>query len=149
LCASLELGVMLDIKSGALSDRYLGRIADLLREYAFGSSTVTIANDAEIRAALAGQVLFPVSKEDEARVCNGEAVSLQGQFWFGWAAELSNATVAALQRNDAFIIVSINTFHYPAHAQQSLARQDVRRLLAAGVEGFQIDSAYGELFGAG
>jgi hypothetical protein len=149
LCASLGLGVMLDIKAGEQTDRFLGRIAELLREHGCASSTVTIAREAEIRAALGDQVLFPVSKEDEARACDGEAVSLQGQFWFGWAAELSHATVAALQRNGAFVIVSINTFHYPAHAQQSLARQDIRRLLAAGVEGFQIDSAYGELFGAG
>jgi len=148
LCASLGLGVMLDIKAGALSDRYLGRIADLLREHGCGSSTVTIAHDAEIRAALGDEVVLPVSKEDEERIRGGEAVSLAGQFWFGWAAELSNATVAALQRNGAFSIVSINTFHYPAHAQQSLAQQDIRRLLAAGVEGFQIDSVYGELFGA-
>jgi len=148
LCASLGLGVMLDIKAGALSDRYLGRIVELLREHGCGSSTVTIAHEAEIRAALGDEVVLPVSKEDEERIRGGEAVSLTGQFWFGWAAELSNAMVAALQRNGAFAIVSINTFHYPAHAQQSLARQDVRRLLAAGVEGFQIDSVYGELFGA-
>jgi hypothetical protein len=147
LCASLGLGVMLDIKAGQLSDRYLERIAELLREYGCGSSTVTIARDDEIRTVLGDQVLFPVSKEDEARVCAGEVVSLQGQFWFGWAAELSNATVKTLQRNGAFIIVSINTFHYPAHAQRSLARQDIRRLLAAGVEGFQIDSVYGDCFG--
>ncbi|MBN1641114.1 MAG: glycerophosphodiester phosphodiesterase family protein [Anaerolineae bacterium] len=148
LCASLGLGVMLDIKAGTLSERYLGRIADLLRQHDCGSSTVTIAHDDAIRAALADQVIMPVSVEDQARVCAGEAVPLHGQFWFGWAAELPNATLSALQRNGAFIIVSINTFHYPAHAQHSLARQDIRRLLAAGADGFQIDSVYGEAFGA-
>jgi len=148
LCASLGLGVMLDIKAGGLSDRYLGRIAALLRQHACASSTVTIARDPQVRAALADQVLFPVSQEDEARVCDGEAISLEGQFWFGWAAELPNATLSALQQNGAFVIVSINTFHYPAHAQQSLARQDIRRLLAAGADGFQIDSLYGDCFGA-
>jgi hypothetical protein len=149
LCASLGLGAMLDIKAGALSDRYLGRIVELLREHGCGSSTVTIAHEAEIRAALGDEVILPVSKEDGERIRGGEAASLAGQFWFGWAAELSDPMVAALQRNGTFAIVSINTFHYPAHAQQSLARQDVRRLLAAGVEGFQIDSVYGELFGVG
>ena len=149
LCASLGLGVMLDIKAGSLSERYLGRMAELLRAHDCGSSTVTIAHEAEIWAALGDQVILPVSKEDAGRVRDGETVSLAGQFWFGWAAELSQATVSALQRNGAFVIVSINTFHYPAHAQQVLARQDVRRLLAAGVEGFQIDSVYGELFGVG
>jgi hypothetical protein len=29
-----------------------------------------------------------------------------------------------------------------------LARQDIRRLLAAGADGFQIDSLYGDCFGA-
>jgi hypothetical protein len=149
LCASLGLGVMLDIKSGPLSARYLRRIAGLLRTHDCGSSTVTIAHDAAIRDALGDQVIMPVSAEDDARVRAGEIVSLHGQFWFGWAAELPNAALSALQENGAFVIVSINTFHYPAHAQQSLARRDIRRLLAAGAEGFQIDSAYGEIFRTG
>jgi hypothetical protein len=70
---------------------------------------------------------------------------LHGQFWFGWAAELSGETVTALQRNGAFVIPSINAFHYPAHAQDVLAQRDIERLYAAGVDGFQIDSQYREL----
>ena len=148
LCASLGLGVMLDVKAGAMSDRYLDRIAALLRRHDCASSTVTIARDDALHAALADQVIFPVSSDDTARVSAGEPVPLAGQFWFGCAAELPDATVTALQDNGAFILVSINTFHYPAHAQQSLARQDIRRLLVAGADGFQIDSVlYGDAFG--
>jgi glycerophosphoryl diester phosphodiesterase len=147
LCASLKLGVMLDIKGGGSSARFLGRIADLLRVHGFTpASTVTISRDAAVRKALAGQVMFPASRADVERVRQGEAVSLQGQYWFGWAAELDRATVSRLQQNGALIVVSINSFHYPAHARRSLAGQDIRRLLAAGVEGFQIDSAYGDFF---
>ena len=80
------------------------------------------------------------------RLREGASPDLHGQFWFGWAAELDNTTVSLLQQNGALIIVSINTFHYPAHARQALPRQDIRRLLAAGVEGFQIDSVYEAFF---
>ncbi len=149
LCASLGLGVMLDIKAGDGSDRFFDRIAGLLRQHALTAAAVTISRDPKVCAALDGLALLPVCKEDEAHARSGEPVSLDGQFWFGWAAELPNEAVAALQRNGALVVVSINTFHYPAHAQQSLARQDIRRLLAAGVEGFQIDSVYGDCFGAG
>ena len=54
--------------------------------------------------------------------------------------------VEALRRNGAFLLVSINTFHYPAHARETLARQDIERLLAAGADGFQIDSVYESFF---
>jgi hypothetical protein len=137
---------MLDIKAGDGSDRFFDRIAGLLRQHALTRATVTISRDVKVCAALEGLALLPVSKEDEARACRGEPISLEGQFWFGWAAELPNETVAALQQRGVPLVVSINTFHYPAHAHQSLARQDIRRLLAAGVEGFQIDSVYGDCF---
>jgi len=146
LCASLGLGVMLDIKAGDGSDRFFGRIAGLLRQHALTRATVTISPGRKVCAALEGLALLPVSREDEARACRGEPVSLDGQFWFGWAAELPNEAVAALQQHGALVVVSINTFHYPSHAHHSLARQDIRRLLAAGVEGFQIDSVYGDGF---
>jgi hypothetical protein len=64
--------------------------------------------------------------------------------WFGWARELPSESVAPLQRAGVLVIPSINTFHYPLHAQRTLARQDIRRLSAAGVDGFQIDSEYQE-----
>ena len=145
-CASLKLGVMLDIKAGGSSERFLERIADLLRLYQLASSTVTISHDPAVREALAGQVILPVSREDVEGIRQGQALDLHGQFWFGWGAELDKKTVLLLQQNGAFIIVSINTFHYPAHARHALARQDVKRLLVAGVEGFQIDSVYETFF---
>jgi glycerophosphoryl diester phosphodiesterase len=146
LCASLNLGVMLDIKGGGSSEGYLRRVADLLDAHHLGSAAVTISRDPLVRDHLADRVLYPISDEDVRRVGDGEAVPLAGQYWFGWAARLSRETVERLQQNGAFAIVSINTFHYPAHAHYELAGQDVRRLLAAGVEGFQIDSVYEDLF---
>ena len=145
LCASLELGVMLDVKADDCTEGYLRRIAGLLQENGLGSATVTISHDPRVRECLADVAIFPVPNRNFRRVLEGQAISLYGQFWFGWAVELSDEAVATLQRNGAFIIVSINTFHYPAHARRSLARQDIVRLRAAGVEGFQIDSMYEDI----
>jgi glycerophosphoryl diester phosphodiesterase len=142
LCASLGLGAMLDIKGGEPCEAFLRRIDELLRLHDLGSSTVTLSHHPLVRQVLAEQVIFPVSKEDQERVGCGEEVPLHGQYWFGWAARLPSPAIERLQRNGAFIIVSINTFHYPAHARRALARQDIRRLRAAGVDGFQIDSVY-------
>jgi hypothetical protein len=71
---------------------------------------------------------------------------MRGQCWFDWAARLPDTAVSLLQQNGAFVIPAINTFHYLAHAHYELARQDAQRLLAAGVDGFQIDSVYADIF---
>jgi hypothetical protein len=146
LCASLGLGVMLDIKGSACAEPPLRRVADLLRAHDLGPATVTISRESLVRECLAGQSMFPLSDEDVQRALYGEVADLTGQFWFGWAAHLPSAAVALLQRGGAIIIVSINTFHYPSHARDALARQDIRRLQAASVDGFQIDSVYEDCF---
>lgn len=142
LCRSLRLGVMLDLKPALPSRPFLQRIAALVQAHDLGAASVTIEQHPLAREVLAGPVIQRVAEGDFRRVLEGEAVPLQGQFWFGWAAELPDAAVARLQESGAFILVSINSFHYPPHAHATLAGQDIRRLLAAGVEGFQIDAQY-------
>ncbi len=142
LCRSLRLGVMLDLKPALPSRPFLQRIAKLVQAHDLGAASVTIEQHPLAREVLAGPVIQRVAEVDFRRVLEGEAVPLQGQFWFGWAAELPDAAVARLQESGAFILVSINSFHYPPHAHATLAGQDIQRLLAAGVEGFQIDSVY-------
>jgi glycerophosphoryl diester phosphodiesterase len=144
LCRSLHLGVMLDLKPAIPSRPFLQRVAALVEEHHLDAASVTIEQHPLAREVLAGPVIQRVSPGDFQRAMDGEVVSLQDQFWFGWAAELSNAAAARLQQNGAFILVSINSFHYPAHAHAVLAQQDIQRLLAAGVDGFQIDSVYGD-----
>jgi hypothetical protein len=90
--------------------------------------------------------LFPIPREDLRRIAEGEAVPSRGHFGFGWAAELPDEAVTRLHQAGVFAIVSINTFHYPHHAPHILAQQDIRRLLDAGMDGFQIDSVFEEYF---
>jgi hypothetical protein len=146
LCQSLNLAVMLDIKTDAPSETFFQRIAELLEAHELGSATVAITYHPLIHEYLADLVIPPVSEQDSQRVYNGETLSLRGQFWFGWAVRLPDAAVSFLQRSGAFVIPAINTFHYPVHAHYELARQDAQRLLAAGADGFQIDSVYADIF---
>jgi glycerophosphoryl diester phosphodiesterase len=148
LCAACHLGVMLDIKSAVPSEEFLQRISDLLELSRLGDATVTIERHPLVRQHLAHNVIQRVTQPDFERIAAGEMINVRDQFWFGWAAEIKDPDIEALQRNGAFVIPSINSFHYPVHAHKLLARQDIRRLTAAGVEGFQIDSEYQYLFDA-
>jgi glycerophosphoryl diester phosphodiesterase len=144
LCASLGLGVMLDLKSHDPSPAYLGQIADLLRQHGLEGSAVTIAQHPRVAEQLVDTAIMPLSKQETQQVLAEEIALSERRLWFGWAHELPSASIGPLQSAGVLVIPSINTFHYPLHAQRTLARQDIRRLLAAGVDGFQIDSEYEE-----
>ncbi len=146
LCKSLNLGVMLDIKTEFPSAAFLQRIVELLETHQLGSAVVDISAQPLVREYLAGHAMVRVTEDDFRRVMDGHRIPLGGQFWFGWACRLPDTAVALLQQNGALVIPSLNTFHYPAHARHALARRDARRLLAAGVDGLQIDSVYEEFF---
>ncbi len=149
LCQALRLGVMLDIKAHTESQptrAFVLRIGALLDEHGLTSAAVTITPHPLVREVLAGQVLFPVSADDFRCVCHGRRMHLDGQFWFGLPEQLPDTAVQALQGNGALVIPAINTFRYPPHAHTVLAGDDIDRLRTAGVDGFQIDSAYEGFF---
>ena len=148
LCRSLDLGAMLDITASGDppgSETFFEAIGRLLREHDLKGAVLTWNHPLE-RKYLADTAIFPVSDEDLQQVTGGRTASLNGQYWFGPAHDLSTMIVRALQRSGALVFAAINTFQYPPHAHVELAQHDVERLLAAGVDGFQIDSTYEDLF---
>jgi glycerophosphoryl diester phosphodiesterase len=155
-CAELGLGVMLDKlarddpAAPDMTPKCLERVASLIEHAGLARATVAIVDSPALRKHLGRVTLFPMRRDDLTGnvPAAGPAGSPEGQFWFGWAAELPDETVARLHDEGTFAIVSINTFHYPQHAPMTLARQDVQRLLAAGTDGFQIDSVYEGCFTA-
>ena len=149
LCRSLNLGVMLDIKThdaAANSEGFFHRISNLLEQHRLTRSTITISLHPLARKHLAGQVQFRVTEDEARKVQEGASVSLSQKFWFGLPEELPTPLIPKLQQCGALVIPAINTFRYPLHAERELARQDVERLVEAGVDGFQIDSVYKDLF---
>lgn len=145
LCWSLGLGIMLDIKlaSGeSLRRRGIERIAALITGHGLATAAMCITPDPLVRRVLPREVLFPVPQDVIDRIVAGEAHRLHHTFWFGIPAELPEAAIGPLQKAGALVIPAINRHRYPEDGHESLAREDIRRLLAAGVDGFQIDSVY-------
>ncbi len=149
LCSRLRLGVMFDVKSGrerAVSEELLGRVAEMVERHGLTRSCVTISGDPTVRQVLGEFALLTVTGEETALVANGEALELDGRFWFGLRKDLPDEAIGPLQRSGALVMPALNTFRYPTHAHMELARRDVAHFTEHGVDGYQIDSVYGEFF---
>ena len=149
-CSTLKLGVMLDIKvqGDRLSRSFLNRVAGVLADYGLLRSTMTISQEPLVEEVLGDRIMLKVREDECRKAMKGVAVSLEGRFWFDVPERLPSYMVDTLKGCGALLLPALNTFRYPPHAHEELARQDVRRLLKAGVDGFQIDSVYEELFTA-
>lgn len=146
LCRSLDLGVMLDIKApGNRSEGFFENIGRQFRERGLEGAVLTWNHPLE-QKYLADTAMFPISDENLMRVTDGHPASLDGHYWFGRPHGLSRKLVQKIRLNGGLVIAAINTFQYSPHAHRELARHDVGRLLAAGVDGFQVDSIYEDLF---
>ena len=145
LCRSLGLGVMLDLKLAAdepLRRRGLERIASLINEHGLASAAMSITSYPLVQEILPTDVLFPAHQDVIDRIAVGEAHSLHHAFWFEIPMDMLEATIGTLQKAGALVIPAINRHRYPQDGHEILARADIQRLLAAGVDGFQIDSVY-------
>lgn len=145
LCADLDLGVMLDIKTSAPSDEFLMYIAELVERNGLGSCTVTLNRSHRVEQFLRDSVIFPLRAREYSQLLDGEAGDLHGRYYFEWGSRIDAQTVRLVQESGAFVIAAINFFHYPKHAKMASAAQDIDRLVQAGVDGFQIDDEFEEL----
>lgn len=145
-CRELNIGVMLDLKAGLEDKQFLRRIDGMIVEHKLVQAAVTISRTSTAREELR-HVMFRPTNDQLALFRKGEKVDLRGTFWFGLARGLKNADVARLQESGALVIPAVNTFRYPNDPHQDQAREDMKRLLSAGVDGFQIDSVYTEARG--
>jgi glycerophosphoryl diester phosphodiesterase len=145
-CAALGLGVMLDVKTHPAPEPWVVRIAQLLDAHGFTpGSALLLQREWPGMAPLEARMTTRPTKDQERRACAGEDVDLRGRYWFGLPEELPTEAITALHQAGVLVIPAINRFRYPEHAHRELAHLDVARLLAAGVDGFQIDSLYEEL----
>jgi len=144
-CLTLSLGVMLDVKVRG-DEPFFQAIANLIKKYKYEPSTITISTDPALQRCFKGVVMLTVTPDEFNRVQKGENVDLSGKYWFGLPHRIPDDTVKRLRQNGAYVIPAINTFRYPQQNHYELARKDIRRLIRAGVEGFQIDSVYRPLF---
>ncbi|MCG8416164.1 MAG: glycerophosphodiester phosphodiesterase family protein [Pseudomonadales bacterium] len=140
----LQLGVMLDIKSGQDSEAFYQQIRGQLQRYGLTRATVTISRHPNTRRYLSDIVMQRISNETWDRVKAGENIDLSGELWFDWPRYINNEEVAQLKALGAFIAPSINVFHYPEHEHLQRAQEDIERMGQAGVDAYQIDAPYDE-----
>lgn len=140
--SQLQLGVMLDIKSGQESEAFYQLIREQLQRYGLTRATLTISRHENTRRYLSDIVMQRISNETWERVKAGEEIDLSGQLWFDWPRYISNDEVAQLKELGAFIAPSINVFHYPGNEHMQHAQTDIERMREAGVHAYQIDAPY-------
>ena len=145
LCSSLNLGVMLDIKSDGKNELFFKGILALIEKYQLDKACMLLGN-AKAREQLKGKALLTLPKEMLDRVKQGESVDLKGYYWFGvpetWPLEL----IKPIQEYGALVIPALNIFRYSKENHRTEAHHDAKRLLNAGADGFQIDCIYQDYF---
>ncbi len=146
LCRSLNLGIMFDIKEREGSDQFFKHILDLIDKYNLDRACITIGGS-RAEEYLKEKVLITLPGEMLDKVKQGESLDLHGYFWFGvprtWPIDL----IKPVQESGALVIPALNTFRYSPNDHRTEAEFDAKRLIEAGVDGFQIDCVYQDYFG--
>ena len=131
-----------------MTEEFYGKIAEQIAAHGLGRATMVFPPFAPARRLLPPEVLFQITIEEYQKVRAGESLDLTGRFWFSRPEHLDDDAAGLLQRCGALVIPALNVFCYVPRAHRKLAREDMRRMNKAGVDGFQIDSTYGEFFRA-
>lgn len=148
LCVSLDLGVMLDMKTfndDPLPADYLDRVAKLFVERHFEEAIMTLSMRPEVREALPASTLWPIRERNLADLLANQD-NLKGYFWFDDPASATNDEIWEVHERGALTIACINNFRYPAHSFNQLEEIDINRMKQCDVDGYQIDSQYGRFF---
>lgn len=145
LCASMNLGVMFDIKNADSGELFFKRVVNLIEKHKLERACMSLGNS-KVRDYLKGKVLLTLPAEMLRKVKQGESVDLYGFYWFGVPTTWPIHLIKPVQENGALVIPALNTFRYSKENHRNEVRLDAQRLLAAGADGFQIDSIYQDYF---
>ena len=144
-CQQQGLGIMLDLKAGRESPKFLSLIDQMIVSEGFEHAAISFSGSPEARQHLK-HIRFTPTAAEMTKLRHGNNASLKDRFWFGLPDQLSNQDIERLKNAGALIFPAINTFRYPASDHLALAEKDIKRLTQAGVDGFQIDSVYDGFF---
>jgi len=164
------LGVMLDFKQRDRSPAFYERVAAAMDEFGLAGATLTLGDRSAAYAPhLAGRAIFVIGLADLDHLgspgCRREAhygfeipTPLADEPLLAGAKPfrpgLAEADVRKFHEAGVGVIVAINDFLYDIYPDGrrrhvELARRDIERYKAAGVDGFQFDAAYYDLVFSG
>ena len=146
LCQELGLGVQLDFKDRGDDEQMramVHNVADTIVELGLDKATITISKGKSfVEQALSGRALFQMSPKAFDRLDREGEPFPEDHYVFGHAKDLPDELVKRMLDRGVMVMPSINTFHYLVDSDYSRGGADIRRLRAAGVWAFQIDSGY-------
>jgi glycerophosphoryl diester phosphodiesterase len=136
-----KVQLMLDIKEPSHSKAFYESVERTLRENGLLAGAYFIGTE-EARAYFKGKARVSVDRDElQRKLAAGEDTS-RLYFLFEHADRLDDEALALAKRAGAPAVVSINDFHYAGKDHMKEAHKDIERLRRAGLENFQIDSAY-------
>lgn len=144
-----RINVMPDVKACPphLRDAFVASIESALTEHGLMRDALFIGRgDLTRHFAGKGKLAWGAPLEAARRSARGKQRPGESYFIFKHAADLDETQVKGFHEMGLLVIVSINTFHYLGKGDLvELGREDVRKMVALGVDGLQIDSVYDDL----
>ena len=142
LCAQNGLGVMIDLKEAGDDDSFVAQIGASIGRHGLSRATITFTGSELAKRSWDG-VLFSLSGAERKKVEQGEwGADAPRRFWFGLPRDLSDSEARRFIAAGVLTVPAINTFRYESETHWMEASQDMARLRALGVTGFQMDSIY-------
>jgi len=150
-CARCEgrINVMPDVKACPphLREAFVASIDGALSEHGLMRDALFIGRaDLTRHFAGKGKLAWGAPLEAARQSARGKQRPGESYFIFKHAADLDEIQVNGFHEMGLLVIVSINTFHYLGQGDLiELGREDVRKMVAFGVDGLQIDSVYDDM----
>jgi glycerophosphoryl diester phosphodiesterase len=140
-----RIELMPDIKRGPRGHEkeFAGKLEGLLSHYGLLEGALFIG-EKSIHAFIESRtrVSTGASVEEARRRIEADAKYASTHFVFAHAVDFNAENVKQFQALGLEVVVSINLFHYPEADALEKGLEDVEAMIALGVDGLQIDSAY-------
>jgi glycerophosphoryl diester phosphodiesterase len=142
-----RLRLMLDVKEPEKSSAFYDELERELKRAGLLDSAYVIGLESS-RKHFHGKARVGVNSQKlKEAVDRGEDVG-KLYFLFEWGKTLTAEQVKFANQHKVAVVPSINTFHYGSDVKESirLGSADIKRIIAMGVNEFQIDSVYEPAF---
>ena len=144
-----RINVMPDVKACPphLREAFVESIESALTDHGLMREALFIGRgDLTRHFAGKGKLAWGAPLEAARESARGKQRPGDSYFIFKHAADLDETQVKGFHEMGLLVIVSINTFHYLGKGDLvELGRDDVRKMVALGVDGLQIDSVYDDM----
>ena len=145
-CRDKRMGVMIDNKIRGFDSVLFLRVVTLLKKYDLQRTALMIGTD-ESTDFFTGKVRLSCTRRQlEA---NMSKPGYKSSTYYLFSSDISKEDVAWAAKQGIMVVGAVNEWHYAKSAQPAEdAERDIRKLQAAGVRRFQIDSIYEQYFRA-